>query len=490
MKINTNKTPVDLKKTSIPQKKSEEKDITPKDTVDIKSSEPSFLRKGIEGLGGVVGGIKGAATSALPGSVEGAFDAAGQDSCEGIAYGIGKVVQGGLLGAGAGVLLGGGGWAIAGASIGGAVLAGINVALMAGEDAIDDVGDHIEKRAMNATSDFRPSGDAIHDVTSNFVRGGPAGLRGGVEVGWKVGSEEGKGVVSGVLEGLKGTGSVIAGKYEVKEKPEAKEEGEAKETGEEKEKPGVFGKIGGAIQKGVEFTVGVPAGLVGAALLLPVGPIQGVFAGGELSDDHKLGDEFNKKEALDDVNYKSYKKAKWSNALGFLETVGAGAAVGYLTMGGMSGALWGAGGGALVGGLAVGIASATDRTEKFHEGIGQAVVHAYSDNRPTDSEAYNLRRDVTEGAITGLAAGAREGFKEGYDISKEGVEFVAEGVKYVAKKVVPVVKNVAGFGAGIVKGTYEGIVKDKVVEASDLKEESAPKEAPAEGKGEEVNEDK
>jgi len=488
MKINTQKTPVELKKTGVTQKKAEEENITPQDTVDLKSSEPSLLRKGLEGAGGLVFGVKNAVTSALPGSLEGSLDAASKNSCEGVAYGIGKVVQGGLAGAGLGYALGGGGWAMAGAALGGTVLAGLHVALMSGGKSIDRVGDHIEKRYLDAVADYKPTGDKIHNVTSNFVRGGPSGLRGGVEVGWQVGKEEGKGAVSGLIEGLKGTGSVIAGSYEDKgkmgeNKEAAKEEakpGEAKE-GQEQEKPSVLGKIGGAIQKGVEVVVGVPSGLIGAALLLPVGPVQGFLGGAELSDDHKLGDKFDKKAALDDLNYKNHRKAKLTHALAFLETVGAGAAVGYLTMGGTAGALWGAGGGAILGGLACGIASATDRTEKFHEGVSKAVVHAYSDNAPTDSQAYNFRRDVTEGTITGLSAGAREGFKEGYDISKEGVEFVADGVKYVAKKVVPVVKNVVGFGAGIVKGGYEGIVKDKVVDVLDAKENP-------QGKGEEVNE--
>lgn len=476
MKINTQKA-VDLNKTKVGQKKVQQEDTTPKDTVDIKSSEPSLLRKGIEGLGGVVGGIKNAATSALPATIEGGVVAANGHDADGIVYGIGKVVQGGVAGGILAVVLGGGGWAIAGASLGGVVLAGIHTALMAGEKSIDKMGKHIEKRALDSVSDFKPTGDKIHDVSSNFVTGLPSGTRAGIEAGWQIGNEEGKGTVSGLLEGAKGVGSVIAGSYEkLGEKPEEVKEGEGQE------KPSVLGKIGGALKKTAEVAVGVPAGLVGAVLFLPVGPVQGFFNSAELNDDHKLGPEFDQKKALDDVNYRPSKSAKFSNALAFMETVGAGAAIGYLTMGGTAGALWGAGGGALVGGIAYGVAASTDRTEKLHEGISKAVVHAYSDNTPVDSQAYSLRRDVTEGTITGLGAGVREGFKEGYDISKEGVEVVAEGVKWVAKKVVPVAKNVVGFGAGLFTGAAEGAFKDKVVSPE------KPKEQTAEGKEEVKNE--
>ncbi|MEQ8191149.1 MAG: hypothetical protein ABRQ39_24505 [Candidatus Eremiobacterota bacterium] len=464
MEIRSLNTSVDIKKSPLTEKKSQSDNLTPQDTVALSSGagEPSLIRKGIEGIGGVVGGIKGAATGILPASIEGGLGAAsGGHNADGFAYGIGTVVQGGLAGAGLAVLLGAGGLGIAGLSAAGLVLGGVKVGLMAAEDTIDhEMGKNIAEHAKKSVADYKPSGDKIQDVTSNFVAGLPAGMKAGAESGWKIGQEEGKGTVSGLLEGTKGIGSVIAGTYEPPKTEEKKEEVNLT-TGQ---------KIDNAIKKTAEVLVGVPSGLVASALFLPVGPVQGFFNGVDLNQDYS-GKDFDKNKAVNHLTRHSYRNASITNSVVFLETAGLGAGVGYLAMGGTTGALIGAAGGVVLGGLAY--LAGKHRTERFHEGVARSVVHAHSDNAKTDSKAYDLRRDVTEGVLTGLAAGPREGFKEGYDVSKVVVdgayevtkdvaEAVAKGAVKVAKKVVHAVGEVGHFAGGMAKGTFEGIVKDKV----------------------------
>jgi len=466
VEIRSLNTSIDIKKSPLTEKKSQSDNITPQDTVALSSGsgEPSFIRKGIEGIGGVVGGLKGATTSILPASIEGGVDAAaGGHDANGV-YGLSTVVQGGLAGAGLAVLLGAGGLGIAGLSAAGLVLGGVKVGLMVAENVIEDeMEKNIAEQAKKSTADYKPSGDKIQDVTSNFVVGLPAGMKAGVQSGWKIGQEEGKGTVSGLLEGAKGIGSVIAGKYEPPKTEEKKEE-------VKKEELSTRQKIDNAIKKTAEVVVGVPSGLVASALFLPVGPVQGFFNGVDLN--HEVSNNaMDKDGAVNHLTRHSYRNASITNSIVFLETAGLGAGVGYLATGGTTGALIGAAGGVVLGGLAY--LAGKHRTEKFHEGVARAVVHAHSDNAKTDSKAYDLRRDATEGVLTGLAAAPREGFKEGYDVSKEVVdgayevskdvvEAVAKGAVKVAKKVVHAVGEVGHFAGGMAKGTYEGVIKDKV----------------------------
>jgi hypothetical protein len=376
------------------------------DQVSITSSGPSLPRKALEGVGGVIGGVVESAINVPAGFVGGLVE--GVDEKGGTTpFNIASVLELGTAGALAGTAFFGIPGAIGG-GVAGLVLGGIRLGVHHEAGLGDRFSQKLEKSVKKAISDNVPSGKKARDMAKNATEGAILGSIIEGREGWKAGFDEGRGVVSGVIEGTKGIAGVVTGKIGP-EKPveEKKDDGAASQGG--------LGKIAKAILSLPRKTAGVVAGLIsgtiGAAASTPTGLIQGIGEGAT--------------KEFDGVNNGFYKMHRW---MAFLEFAAAGAAAGFM-MGGPVGLGIGLGSGIVAGSIVKRIERKSGADKEITGNVSQTLEKAASDNPDTGSKVHDVVRNTIEGAMVGTASGAKEGFKKGFEGGIGAVDGFVEGVK-------------------------------------------------------------
>jgi hypothetical protein len=394
-----------LTKVSLPGKKADSTEI--KDQVTLSKDQPSvgqkigkFAREAVEFPIGAVGAVAGGATNLLPGTFQGVAKHGGLET--------GHILQGVALGTAGGVLLDSvlPGGAVIGGLIGGGVgLAAslVRVGMYHATDTDDTIKSNINKTVERYLDDNKHAkDDDVHEGMRDLVESLGVGGARGLSEGIKVGYSEGKGVTSGVIEGLKGAKDVVLGNYPV--------------ITSEKEKL-TAGKV---IGKVVKSPIALASGVIGAVSTLPTGLIHGTKAGIKLAQGDKLDSR--------DLRDASRSVKLWTK----VGTVGLGTAAGALAIGGP----WGVGAGLAAGLVGSAILAKLQKTgesdKEIARGVLNAVNYAKSDNEQTGNKVYDGYRDTIESIFVGPLAGLREGFRVGY----VGGEAAQDGVFEVVKELV------------------------------------------------------
>ncbi|MHB2020355.1 MAG: hypothetical protein ACYCW6_25750 [Candidatus Xenobia bacterium] len=377
--------------------------------------ERSLPRRAVEGIGGLVGGVAGAAASFIPGTLTGGimgvqqkFDAQETTTCQGVLTALETTAAGAV----AGGLLGGLPGLAAGA-VGGAVFA----ALYDGSGGAGIVAKEIHARVSKAVGKNPSTGSAARDNARNFVEGAIVGGAVSVKGGAKAGSQVGEGLIAGTLMGLKGSALTALGHYEPPQTP-------APDT----EQHGIIGKA-------VRFVVGLPLAAVGsvagAAAETTDGLLQGLGMGVDAGRQRNYGAQ----------NVRLEGSLGLHRGLIFVK----------LAAGGLAAGLALAGGGGAVAGLALGavsglivnkVARKSGADKDILNGIATAVKGSTGeDARHADRPVYDTFRDAVEGAMVGTTAGVIEGARAGWsggwglaDGLIDGISGLFSGVSHAGGK--------------------------------------------------------
>ncbi len=175
------------------------------DKVELGKSESCITRKIIEKSAGFVTGVIPAVLSGVSGTVSGgmaALECRDKEVKEpGLgAYNFTTVVIMSAAGIAAGVSLIGG---ILGVGAGYFVGYGLGVELYE-RDKFEETGKKVGHSAMEAVADNIPTENRLKDKFRDFTEGGIAGGIEGLKEGYKAWSTVGEGLVSGVIDGVKG----------------------------------------------------------------------------------------------------------------------------------------------------------------------------------------------------------------------------------------------------------------------------------------------
>ncbi|MGV8124914.1 MAG: hypothetical protein AB2L14_34635 [Candidatus Xenobiia bacterium LiM19] len=379
-----------------------------KDQVTVSSGKAeqkdrlSFLKNIVGVAGGTAEAIINAPAGFVGGLVEGVDESGGSTPMK-----IATVLELASLGAVGGSAAFGLPGAIGGA-VAGVVAGMVRLGVHHESGAAEKMEQKLEKSVKKAVSDNVPSGKKSRDMAKNATEGAILGTIIEGREGFKTGFDEGRGIVSGLIEGTKGVAGVITGKISP-QKPAETAAPEAKAEGS------TFKKVAGAIlslpKKAVALTIGLVSGTVGAAISAPVGLIQGIGEGAT-KEFEGASNSFN----------------KFHRFMGFMECAATGAVTGFV-MGGPVGLGIGLGGGIIAGGIVYRIERKSGADKEIVGNISSTLEQAAKDNPDTGSKVHDITRNTVEGAIVGTASGVKEGFKKGFDGGVGVVDGFVEGVK-------------------------------------------------------------
>ncbi|MCE1247214.1 MAG: hypothetical protein LWY06_11265 [Firmicutes bacterium] len=394
-------------------KKEEAVQAEPKDKVQISKAREVF-----EKVVGSPMGVIMAGTDAVGGFLGGGVAGLGAgNSGSAAATGIGSA----LTAAGIGAAIGS---AIATPVVGGIVggIAGLAVSFLSAVggrgETFEKTADAISTKAKAAVSDNVPTESKVKDAARNFTEGALTGVGAGAVGGFKVGTNAGAGIVSGVIEGVKGAATAAVGKYE---KP-------AEEKPVEGEKPGFGKKVLNAILSAPRVIVGTAVGIAGGIAGMGMEAIDGALQGTVLG-----------------VTKQDSASAEFTRGLMRVETAIGGTVTGF-AFGGPLGAAIGLGSGLVLGHIINKVEKKSGTDKEIAQGITDAVKYAKNDNTYEDTSVkehstsekttYEAVRDGIEGLATGTAAGMREGFKAGFSGGKGAVDGFVEGAKGIVSGII------------------------------------------------------
>lgn len=368
---------------------------------DIAASLPrKFLERSGEFLGGAIEAAISVPAGFAGGIVEGIDERSGM-----AAYSAASVLELGVSGAVAGnTVLG-----IPGAIVGGigglaAGVARLGVHTECG--AFKKMEEKLQNSVKRAISDNVPSGKKARDFARNATEASVIGALVEGREGWKIGLHEGRGLVDGVTEGIKGIAGMVTGTIGP-QKPDGRNEPAAQSP------PGTSGgnSLMSIPRVILGTTAGILSGLLAAAITIPVGNIQGLYEG-----------------ALQKFDGVSEGFDGFHRFMAFAQLTAAGGVSGFMA-GGPLGLGIGLGAGIASGLLAHKIEIRSGADKIIVGNISHTLQDAAADNPKTDSPIHDTFRDSVEGSIVGTAAGVKEGFKKGYEGGIGAVDGVIEGVK-------------------------------------------------------------
>lgn len=422
-----NTTPPEAKQENAPQAAEQ------KDSAELSSGESvgkkiiSFPGKVIKGVMGVATGTVEAGLGVIPSTFGGITSALGvrpkdpsgqygpyKGDAEG-GYTVAYVLQAGAAGATVGAMLGGP-WMAAAGGVGGLIVGGVKMAVDHSTGSMKRIGDKIEDATFEPILDNTPTGDKMYDAGKNVSEGGILGMKAGVKENFSTGFEKAGGTMSGLWEGSKGAVRTFAHSEPQAPAPET----EKPSFGQQVKNAAMFVL---ALPKNiVKVAAGIVGGVVGTAMMIPNGLIEGI---GQGASHHGNPEHISMSKS-------------GHRALIRLESAALGAAAGFAAApwGTVISAVGGGVAGLIVGFILTRIEKSTDTDDRIIANMENHMKREIADNKDLGSKIANGHRNVIEGAMVGTAAGMKEGFSVGYDVGAGFVQGVADGIKGVGKGIV------------------------------------------------------
>lgn len=376
---------------------------------------------------GAVGGVAGSLSFALPAALAGAsytkehFDGPRDAGAETLSY---SLVAGSMVGAIVGGTLGATSLGLTGGLVGaglGATLAGcaaVGVGLihagLAGKETLKQrLGRAVTQSVDERMADSKHRTYDTKEKVANCIRGFRGGNAAGLTEGYHIGSEEAKGLMGGVIDGLASIPSTLRG-HDPSQAP-AEPNGDLK-------------RPRSGVKNALALPLGTALGVLGAVATAPAG----LLLGGEAADGSTV------------------------NLVWGLEGSAVGAVTGLLLSGNIQGLFCGA----VLGGapfLFAGLCG-WKKPAKVERQIAKAVEVAAA-NRPAPEGSSPVYAKAQQGArdtLVGGVAGLRAGFQAGYQTGVASTDLLSNGVAAAYEEVSSKVQTIPAVVGGVVGGIWEG----------------------------------
>lgn len=366
-------------------------------------------RRVFEGAAGAVGGFVGTAVNVIPSALGGGIQGVSRDNSDRDVANMqtGLVVGQGLV---AGAVAGGlafGPWGVLGGSMIGLVTGLAYGSMQSEGTGSDQIGSAIKEAVDLAVSDNEPSGSRAKDVSKDFSEGALVGGIAGGRASFGVGRQEAAGVAGGLIEGIRGSIGVIAGRYDPRPT-----------SATPSESHGVLGTILRIPRVILRTAVGATCGLAGAVLNALDGTFEGLGQGTSHSYNSSIG---------------------LHRGLLRTEFLALGATAGTIAFGPVGGVAGGVGG-LIVGGIVNHLARRSGSDRAHVEYVSHAIKSAAEENPKSDSEVYTAFRNGVQGAVVGTTASMKAGLLTGFEAGKGAVDGLMDAIKGVVDGILGTVR--------------------------------------------------